>query len=422
MSPAQPSHTPFRFHWILDAKKDLVFYLGSALAGWFYAAVVYYAIRILDDPLKDSLGYLSLGGLYLPLTLELLVVASWAFVLDAPHVWVTLARTLFDPDEWQTRGPELARSFGWFALGPLCVVLPYAIGSLSAPLGYPLPTGVMALGIVVFLVGFRLWAYYHVVRQHWGFFSLYKRKAQDHAHAKLDYWFFNLTMYLPLIIFISGPAYAQVPDFPDLGLQTPVWNQWSMATLLYPLAWLFYLGIIAVYAAFQIHLYRQGMPLNASKLLYMALLIPLHLIAFVHPIMAVFLIPLITVGHNIQYLCIVYTYGRNKYTATPDRRYRWVRPLFKNVAVYGLVGLVFTFGFYRGPWIDWLQTTTGLGLDQVLLNSLGMMAGIRNPASLGLGEQLLGAALLGFAMQHYYLDAKIWRVRKDKEVRKYLKV
>jgi len=119
MSPAQPSHTPFRFHWILDAKKDLVFYLGSALAGWFYAAVVYYAIRILDDPLKDSLGYLSLGGLYLPLTLELLVVASWAFVLDAPHVWVTLARTLFDPDEWQTRGPELARSFGWFALGPL---------------------------------------------------------------------------------------------------------------------------------------------------------------------------------------------------------------------------------------------------------------------------------------------------------------
>ena len=51
-----------------------------------------------------------------------------------------------------------------------------------------------------------------------------------------------------------------------------------------------------------------------------------------------------------------------------------------------------------------------------------MMAGIRNPASLGLGEQLLGAALLGFAMQHYYLDAKVWRVRKDKEVRKYLKV
>ena len=51
-----------------------------------------------------------------------------------------------------------------------------------------------------------------------------------------------------------------------------------------------------------------------------------------------------------------------------------------------------------------------------------MMAGVRDPAALGLGEQVMAALIVGFAMQHYYLDSKIWRVRKDEQVRKYLKV
>tara|TARA_Y100000588_G_scaffold208329_1_gene222264 strand:- start:248 stop:541 length:294 start_codon:yes stop_codon:yes gene_type:complete len=96
--------------------------------------------------------------------------------------------------------------------------------------------------------------------------------------------------------------------------------------------------------------------------------------------------------------------------------------LFANLGLYMLAGLVFTFLLYRGPWIDWLQSFTGLRLDEVLLNSLGMMAGVRDPAALGLGEQLFAAALLGFAMQHYYLDAKIWRVSRDESIRRHLDV
>jgi len=57
-----------------------------------------------------------------------------------------------------------------------------------------------------------------------------------------------------------------------------------------------------------------------------------------------------------------------------------------------------------------------------LLNSLAMMAGVANPASLSLGEKVFAACNTGFAMQHYYLDAKIWRVSRDKDVQKYLKV
>jgi hypothetical protein len=221
---------------------------------------------------------------------------------------------------------------------------------------------------------------------------------------------------------MTSAYYLRTPGFPNLGLQQPIGGGWSVALVVYPMAWAVYIGVLLLYMMQQLRIWRAGGTLNASKLLYMALIVPLHFVAFSHPMMAVFIVPLVTIGHNIQYLRIVYSYGQNKYRTSEAPRYRWARALFKNVGVYMLVGLVFTFGLYRGPWIEWLQHITGLRLDAVLLNSLGMMAGIRDPASLGLGEQIFAALLLGFAMQHYYLDAKIWRVSKNTDVQKNLKV
>ena len=130
----------------------------------------------------------------------------------------------------------------------------------------------------------------------------------------------------------------------------------------------------------------------------------------------------VTVGHNIQYHCIVYSYARNKYPKREGPEFRWVKLLFKNVATYGLVGLLFTVFLYKGPVIEWLKAAAAGRLDEIVFNSLGMMAGIRNPADLHLGEQILAALLVGFAMQHYYLDSKIWRVGGDAQVRRYLRV
>jgi hypothetical protein len=118
----------------------------------------------------------------------------------------------------------------------------------------------------------------------------------------------------------------------------------------------------------------------------------------------------------------VYNFAQNKYGAHPQREFRCVRALFKNFWVYALVGLLFTFALYRGPWIDWLKHFAGIQLDQSLMNSLAMMAGVTHPASLSLGEKIFAACIAGFAMQHYYLDAKIWRVNRDMDVQKYLKV
>jgi hypothetical protein len=63
-----------------------------------------------------------------------------------------------------------------------------------------------------------------------------------------------------------------------------------------------------------------------------------------------------------------------------------------------------------------------LQLNESLLNSIAMMAGIVDPAKLNLGEKIFAAMISGWAMQHYYLDSKIWRVRRDAMVRKGLGV
>lgn len=412
------------FPWILSPQKDLLFYIGSALVGWLYVAIIVWAIFTLQNPITDALAVVTLGNIQVPLTLQLLVVVSWAIILDAPHVWATLGRTLFDPDEWQVRRREIWFSFIWFLVGPVAITVPYAVGSLTAPLGFPLSTATLSFGALGYFIFFRLWAYYHVVRQHWGFFALYKRKASDHDPTgdRVDWWFFNLSLYMPLLMFMTSSFYLTTPGYRDIGLQTPIVGQWSLSTVLYPTAWALYLGAILLYASFQVQRWIGGSRLNGSKLLYMALIVPLHLVAYSHPIMAVFLVPLVTVGHNIQYHCIVYSFAQNKYLVKTEREFRWVRALFKNFWIYALAGLVFTFVLYRGPWIDFLKHFMGLSLDRTILNSLAMMAGVQDPATLSLGERVFAACITGFAMQHYYLDAKIWRVNRDKNVQKYLKV
>jgi hypothetical protein len=363
-------------------------------------------------------------GVKVPLTLQLLVVMSWAFVLDAPHVWATLARTLFDPDEWKARRKEIQTSFLWFVIGPAAILSPYLIGSFTVYFGLVLPSTLPAMGALLFFAFFRFWAYYHVVRQHWGFFNLYKRKADDYGKLTntLDYWFFNLSLYLPLILFLTSSFYRQTPGFPNLGLQQTIVREWSVATLVYPLAWTAYIGIILLYAGYHVKLWKDGASLNGSKLLYMSLIVPLHFAAFSHPLMAVFAVPIVTIGHNIQYHCIVYSFAQNKYRLKTERSYRFCRGLFRNFVVYALVGLLFTFALYRGPWIEWLRHFAGLRLDQTVLGPLAMMAGVRDPSTLGLGEKCFAALIAGFAMQHYYLDSKIWRVSRDKNVQKYLRV
>ena len=309
------------FEWILDQKRDLIFYIGSSLIGWLYVGIIWYASHHFSNTREGSFSSLHVGDFEISFTLQLLVVTSWAILLDAPHIWATLGRTLFDIDEWNDRHFQLLGSFGFFLAGPIAISFPYFLAYGTAKYGFYIKKETMSIGAIAFFTFFRLWAYYHVVRQHWGFFSLYKRKANDYGTNRLDYWFFNLTMYIPLVMFITGSFYPRLRGYPNLGLHEPIIGSLSISSILYPLSARLYLFVLMIYLFYQLRLLLVGEKLNASKLLYMLLIAPLHFVAFSDPLFAAFITPIVTVGHNVQYHCIVYTYAQNKYQPNLNPKY-----------------------------------------------------------------------------------------------------
>jgi hypothetical protein len=408
------------FNWIIDRKADLLFYIGSALVGWLYVALILLAVSRLRNPLSDAFGVIRLGGLEIPLTLQLIVLASWGFIFDAPHLWSTLARTFFDPEERRVRRKELRLSWAWFFFGPVCILLPYLVNSLLGLVGFSLPAWAIQIGAVAFVVFFRIWAYYHVVRQHWGFFMLYKRKNGDMQPSgmKIETWFFNVSLYAPLVMFMTSPMYSQTPGMPPLGL-----DKLSFAWIIHLMAWAAFLGALLIYVVWQFKLYREGVPLNGPKILFLLAIIPLHLAAFNNPWLAALVTPVVTVGHNIQYHRIVWQYGKNKYVnGERAKLFPLLGRVFSQFWLYAAIGILFTVALYRGPWINWLEATLGIAMNRSVFLGIGMMSGLSDPTKMTMGQQIFGAIITGWAMQHYYLDAKIWRVGRDKAVAKQLNV
>src|SRR5215831_9288411 len=157
--------------WIISARDDLVWFIGSVVSS--YALLALYIS-----------GLLSL----LPMT------ALWAILIDAPHVFGTFSRTYFDRSEWLSRPRLLLRSLLFFAVGPLLVWA--------------------GAGFVFFFVA-ALWAYYHLVKQHYGFMVLYKKKNGDLAALDnaLDRLLLLFAFNYPFVAFIASDpeAMARVP-------------------------------------------------------------------------------------------------------------------------------------------------------------------------------------------------------------------
>src|SRR6266704_6066336 len=123
--------------WIINAREDLVWFIGSVASS--YLLLVLYVAGIV--PLIP-------------------MVAAWAILIDAPHVFGTLSRTYFDTSEWNTRRRLMIGLLLFFVVGPAMVLLGF--------------------GFTFFFLA-ALWAYYHLVKQHYGFMVLYKKKNNDLA-------------------------------------------------------------------------------------------------------------------------------------------------------------------------------------------------------------------------------------------------
>src|SRR6478672_11836026 len=86
--------------WIISAREDLIWFIGSVAAS--YLLLILYVTGIL--PLIP-------------------MVAGWAILIDAPHVFGTFSRTYFDRSEWRTRKRLMLASLLFFVIGPALVLL-----------------------------------------------------------------------------------------------------------------------------------------------------------------------------------------------------------------------------------------------------------------------------------------------------------
>ena len=154
--------------WIISARDDLVWLIGSVASS--YLLLILYVKGIL--PLVP-------------------MVAVWAILIDAPHVFGTFSRTYFDRTERCNRSRLLWGSLLFFTVGPIMVLA--------------------GAGLISFFIA-ALWAYYHLVKQHYGFMVLYKKKNNDLAPVDnaLDRLLLLFAFNYPFVAFVAQDPEARV--------------------------------------------------------------------------------------------------------------------------------------------------------------------------------------------------------------------
>jgi hypothetical protein len=202
--------------WIVNRGVDLGLVIGSALAGYAYL-LLFTALHV-----KISLLWWF-----------------WSVGFDGTHIFATASRTYFDSE---ARVRDRTLLYGsllvFFSLGPLMVL-----------------AGQKAL--LALVVG--VWAYYHVVRQHYGFLVLYKVKNRDllPLDNMLDRVFLGVMMISPPFhrFFIHHPE--------ELGIRL-AFPRWE------PVFWVIVAATAAAWLARQAGRFRIDLP----KYLLLAAIVP----------------------------------------------------------------------------------------------------------------------------------------------------
>ncbi len=323
--------------WIISRRIDLSLVIGASLAGYVYLAL----FTLLHVPSSFLWWFWSLG-------------------FDGTHIFGTASRTFFDREE-RSRHPRLL--FGslafFFLLGPAMVLAGWR--------------GYLALLVAV-------WAYYHVMRQHYGFLILYKVKSRDlrPIDNHLDRAFLGILLIFPPFhrFFIHHPEELGLP-FSLARWETPA------CTIV--------AATVTVYVVRQVIRWRSGDPFNVPKYLLLATVIPLHWLTFAYLSWQA-ATPTVTIVHNLQYHALIWFHNRNRYrdVNSEGRHGRIPAAVSRSLLVYGGIALVFS-ALYRLP---------GFHLGNVSNLAFGFFC--------------------GFGLTHYFLDSRIWRVRHDPGLREAL--
>jgi hypothetical protein len=353
--------------WIVGKRYDLAFIFGGAAASLLAPAL----------------------ALQHPLVLPVLFW-GWLFAFDGTHMWAAYSRTYVDRSYWAER-PRLLR---WSLL---VFAAPVAAVALALAGGSPEPVN-------LFLFAAQSWGYYHIVRQHYGFLSLYDRRAGADARThRVNTWALYVGLWVPYLYFLAAHPFNRV--IASLPPVTPAeGTAWSLV------AGALTAATLAAAAAYHVARRRAGpaewfllvcIALYSAIFYGVARLEPLFGAATERSVIETFMLVqvMVTLFHNVQYHALVWHYNRTKYGREGD--FGWARRLNRGFTTYVLVGLLFSVGY-----IAIATATSGARVER-----------------LGLDVATVAFCLWwGVALHHYYLDQKIWRVSTTPDLRAQLGV
>jgi hypothetical protein len=394
-----PRATPvFSTPWIFGPRTDFAVSIGGMMAGF----ALFFLFTVLGVPL-------------------LLVWLVWVVTLDTPHFFASYFRTYLDKEERRSSRRLLIGTLSVFLVGP--VVFMACFGLYKSGFGSP------RLPWTVFINGVSAWAYWHVMRQHYGILRLYNRKGGEFGtrEAKMD----AITLYGSLGLAFLGllMSMPQARRRIGLGRWNPIDNFWdhpaqTLATMgidqiAFYAAGFAVAGLVAWYAVFQIGKFLRGEPINLPKVVFLTTVIFLHSFMAFSGMLAgrtvLGFTAIVTIYHDIQYFTVVWFYSKNRYRKSPNPR-----------AQYGAAG--------------WLSKSFPLflvvGIVTVSLPIWGMGCAINRVPACATGAPLGPMTFMGdtawvlifawltsgFQMHHYVLDQFIWRPSRSAQLRKELKV
>lgn len=392
-------------NWIINRRMDLLWFIGGALAGYFLFFI------------HAGLGWDMVGIWFL-----------WVVLLDSPHFFGTISRTYFDKQEFKQRKRLLTWSLLWFAAGPAAIFIAWGFYEAGVT-NYELPWK-------IFLIFFGLWAYWHVVRQHYGFMRLYQKKNGDGdpIDARLDSMLLYSGLLLPFVAFIVRhpevrvqfglpaelPAYPVLPDagrvaapFDPAYLGGLAWEHWVVALCTAAI------GTLAIaFLVRQFMRLQAGEKVNGPKMLFLLAVVPLHVyVCFSDAVLSASLLAFaafVTIFHDIQYHAIIWFHHRNRYhkPGVDKEQFGLAPKLSKNLATYFGCAIFFALIFrLLGCSFDIHPGCTPF----VISSDMNLFGAIN-------GDAVLKAFLLGFPLHHYFVDQYIWKTSKSKELQKDLKL
>jgi hypothetical protein len=144
----------------------------------------------------------------------------------------------------------------------------------------------------------------------------------------------------------------------------------------------------------------SGQPLDVPKYLLLLAAIPMHWVALLTPMphKPIALVAILTIYHNLQYHRLIWFHNK-KYTRDERAReqYGAAAVISRRLIYYLAFGVLFGL-WYQAPRQFFMSPTHERTFWTELITSF----------------------FWGYAFIHYYLDSKIWRVRRDPNVGKAL--